>query len=174
VLLVVHGDRLPERLGRPLDPLWIDRQRRQDAEEVAAFGEADQRRRRPHHARTGRGARRALDPQGSIAGTEALGAGGAVVIGPLQPHCPQRRQNGLRLPPRGVGRLPAPTGHGGSRMVRVVGVDPSGHGPGAAPRRRLHRLEVQRIGRPLAYECLDFGEDLRGEGRLEFFLPSVP
>jgi hypothetical protein len=64
-------------------------------------------------------------------------------------------------------------------MVRVVGVESAGHGPcghgkGAAARRRLHRLEVQRIGRPLAYESLDFGDDLRGERRLEFFFPSAP
>ena len=62
-------------------------------------------------------------------------------------------------------------------MVRVVGVDPVGHGAGgqgAAARCRLHRLEVQRIGRPLAYERLDFGEDLRGERGLEFFFPAAP
>ena len=64
-------------------------------------------------------------------------------------------------------------------MVRGVGVDPvcngsCGHGQGAAARRRLNRLEVQRIGRPLAYERLDFGDDLRGERGLEFFLPSAP
>jgi hypothetical protein len=64
-------------------------------------------------------------------------------------------------------------------MVRVVSVDPvghgaCGHGKGAAARRRLNRLEVQRIGRPLAYERLDFGDDLRGERGLEFFLPAAP
>jgi len=64
-------------------------------------------------------------------------------------------------------------------MVRVVGVDPAGHGScghgkGAAARRRLNRLEVQRIGRPLTYERLDVGDDLRGERGLEFFLPSAP
>ena len=64
-------------------------------------------------------------------------------------------------------------------MVRGVGVEPAGHGAGghgkgAAARRRLHRLEVQRLGRPLAYERLDFGEDLRGERGLEFVFPAVP
>jgi hypothetical protein len=57
-------------------------------------------------------------------------------------------------------------------MVRVIRVEPVGHGAsrhgqGAAARRRLHRLEVQRRGRPLAYECLDLREDLRGERGLE-------
>jgi hypothetical protein len=56
--------------------------------------------------------------------------------------------------------------------VESAGHSPGGYGKGGAARRRLHRLEVQRRGRPLAYESLDFGADLRGERRLEFFFPS--
>ena len=64
----------------------------QGAEELAALGEADQRRRRPHHARDGRGERSGLDhAEGAVAGTEPLGAGGAVVVGPRQGERPEGR-----------------------------------------------------------------------------------
>ena len=85
--------------------------------------------------------------EGAVARTEPAPTGGAVVVGPLQLHGPLRRQDGLRLPAGVVRRVPAATGHGLAGMVRVIRVEPAGHGAGrhgqgSAARRRLHRLEV--------------------------------
>jgi hypothetical protein len=54
VLLFVRGERPAEGLGRPLDLLRLDGEAGRHGEELSALGEADQRRRGPHHAGDGR------------------------------------------------------------------------------------------------------------------------
>jgi hypothetical protein len=61
-LAFIRGDLAPERLGCPLDLLRIDGESGQRGEELAALGEAHQRRRRPHMRVTG-GRTRCLHPK---------------------------------------------------------------------------------------------------------------
>ena len=173
VLLFVGGHRSPERLGGPLHLLHWDGQPGQGPEELAALGEADQRRRRPHHARDGRGERRARQAQGPVAGTEPLGTGGAVVVSPHQGERPERRREGLRVAPGVAGRPSAIRARPPRpRDVRGVGVEmvsqaPRGHREGLPPTGGLHRLEVERGRYAGPEERPDLAGRLRVEGRGE-------
>lgn len=102
-----------------------------------------------------------------------------MIIRAGKPHLAQCRGEGF-LPPPAITCLCAALRATltGASVIGEIGVKPLLDGAGGKakrlpPQRYLHRLEIQTVGCPLTYERLDFGEDLRGERGLEFFLPST-
>ena len=170
---LVVGDLAPERLGGALDVLGRHVHAGQLAQQGVALREADHRADLPHHARDARGQRRALHAEGRVARTDAGLTRVAVVVGALHAQLAQHAGDALGAP-TGVARR-GPTA--GTRPLRadvigVVGVEPlldgaRRHRQRPAPHRRLHRLEVEPVGRPRRDQRVDLLDDRRVEGRFE-------
>jgi hypothetical protein len=176
LLTFVRGHRLSKGLGGPLHLFYRDGQPGQGSEELTAVGKADQRRRGPHHARDRGGERRTLQAQGPVTGTEPLGTGGAVVVGPRQRERPEGRRDGLRVAPGIPGQASTP----GARQprprrsrgvgVEVLGQQLRGHREGLPPAGDLQRLEVEggRYTGPEERRDLADGRCFEGRGEPPF------
>ena len=171
-----RGDLATECLRAALDLLGADLHAGEFVQQPAGLRKAGQGRGRADHARHGGRQAGAGHAQRRVARAETLAAGAAVIVGPLQCHCPQARLEGLGASSGVARRLPAGARRGRAPVVLAVGIQALFDGPGGQlqsvpPHMGLDRLEVERVGRSRRYEAIDLGFDGGAEQRhAGFFL----